>query len=273
MTTSSTTNIRALFHLHSTPFTRELKISARYNHPEHDEIVTSLVHTVEARMSGALIGSAGTGKSVILRALMDTLPGARYRVHYVHVSSLSKRDFCRHLAIAIGAKPAGHVGSLIGAIQDRATTLVSQDALRPVIIIDESHEMRPDVLGLLRLLTNFEVDSKLVLSFILAGQAPLRTLLRRDELAAIRGRLAYVASLRTLTRDESQAYLKYRAGLAGAATSLFDENALEAIYEVAQGNLRALNTVALNTLHEAAADGATVCGTEHVIRARQRTML
>jgi type II secretory pathway predicted ATPase ExeA len=54
------------------------------------------------------------------------------------------------------------------------TTLVDQDSLRPVIVIDEAHDMRPDVLAVLRVLTNFEMDSKLVVSLVLCGQPPLR---------------------------------------------------------------------------------------------------
>jgi type II secretory pathway predicted ATPase ExeA len=95
-------------------------------------------------------------------------------------------------------------------------------------------------------------------------------MLRRDELAAIRGRLAHVATLRPLSRDESRAYLQHRLMIAGATTALFDDDAFDAIYEVAQGNPRALGMVALKALYEAAADGADVAGTDHVVRARAR---
>jgi Mg-chelatase subunit ChlI len=36
--------------------------------------------TVEQRMSGALLSVSGNGKTVVLRALSDSLPEARYRV-------------------------------------------------------------------------------------------------------------------------------------------------------------------------------------------------
>jgi type II secretory pathway predicted ATPase ExeA len=269
-TTSGPTRIdvRAHFGLQSLPLTRELPINRRMPIPQHEAAIDALRATVEDRMSAALIAPAGTGKSVVLRALADALPDARYRVHYLHVTSLSKRDFCRYLAAAIGAPPAGHTGALVAAIQQRATTLADADAIRPVLVLDESHDMRPDVLGMLRLLTNFEIDSRLVLSIILAGQPPLRALLRRDELAAVRGRLAHVATLRTLTREESRAYVAHRLAVAGATSELFDTGALDAVYEVAQGNLRALDTIALKALYQAAGEGSSVCGVEHVIAAR-----
>ena len=259
---------RAHFGLVELPFTRELRIDKRMQLSGHDKALTALVSTVENRMSAALIGPAGSGKTITVRALINALPEARYRVNYLHVTSLSKRDFCRHLATAIGARPAGHTGALIAAIQQRACALTDQDALRPVLVIDEAHEMRPEVLGLLRLLTNFEVDSRLVLSIVLAGQPRLRTLLRRDELQAVRGRLAHVATLGLLDRASSRAYIQHRAQAAGATADLFDDAAYDAMYEFAQGNLRALNTIAFKTLYEAAAAGVERCTVDHVIAAR-----
>ena len=50
---------------------------------------------------------------------------------------------------------------------------MEQESLRPVIILDEAHDMRPEVLAILRVLTNFEMDSKLVVSIVLAGQPRL----------------------------------------------------------------------------------------------------
>jgi type II secretory pathway predicted ATPase ExeA len=261
-------DLRAHFGLQSLPLTREIPIDRRMALPTHEAAIDALRATVEDRMSAALVAPAGTGKSVVLRALAEALPDARYRVHYLHVTSLSKRDFCRYLATAIGAPPAGHTGALVSAVQHRATALLDADAVRPVLLLDEAHDMRPDVLGMLRLLTNFELDSRLVLSIVLAGQPPLRDLLRRDELVDVRGRLAHVATLRTLTRDESRAYVAHRLAAAGATGELFDAAALDAVYEVAQGNLRALDTIALKALYQAAADGVRVCGVEHVIAAR-----
>lgn len=270
--TSSPTRVdlRAHFGLHANPLTREFPIDRRMPLAPTEQAVEALRAVVEDRMSAALIAPAGTGKSVVLRALIDSLPEARYRVHYLHVNSLSKRDFCRYLATAIGTAPAGHTGALIAAIQSRASALSETNALRPVIVLDEAHEMRPEVLGLLRLLTNFEIDSRLILSIVLAGQSSLRELLRRQDLEAVRGRLAHLVTLRTLSREESRAYVEHRLMIAGATTALFDDAAHDALFEVAQGNLRALNTVARGALHEAAAEGATICGTEHVVRARAR---
>jgi type II secretory pathway predicted ATPase ExeA len=60
---------------------------------------------------------------------------------------------------------------------------------------------------MLRVLTNFDMDRRLVLSLVLAGQSPLRTILRRDDQQAIARRIAFYASLRLLSDAETDRVL------------------------------------------------------------------
>jgi len=113
-------DLRSRFGFHQTPFTRELLVEQRLNLPIFDEPLTALKRAVDARASAALIAPSGTGKSTLLRTLSAQLPEARYRVHYVKVTDLCKRDMCYEIATVIGAKPAGNYPALVRAIQDRS---------------------------------------------------------------------------------------------------------------------------------------------------------
>lgn len=262
------TDLRAHFGLHAIPMTREIAVHDRWKHAIYEEALADILGTVVQRMSAAIIGPSGAGKSGLLRSLTDALPEARYRVHYVKVTDLNKRDFCRELSTALGCSPAGHYGALVHTIQQRCQSLLDQESLRPVILIDEAHDIRPDVLGMLRVLTNFEMDSRLVVSIVLAGQTQLRDLLRRDELEAVSRRIAQYTSLRLLSREEARQYLAHRLHVAGAKNDLFDDAAHDALYEAAQGNLRATNRLALKSLEIAAAGRCPVVGADHVASAR-----
>lgn len=267
---SHNSDVRSHFGLHAMPFTREFAIHQRWRHPLLEEAVAELKATVEQRMSGALLSVSGNGKTVVLRALSDSLPEARYRVHYLKVTDLSKRDFCKQLAIALGCAPAGCYGSLVNTVQSRCQSLMDEDSLRPVLIIDEAQDFRVDVLAIMRILTNFEMDSRLIISVILAGQARLRALLKHSELEAVSSRIAQYCSLRLFSRDEIRKYVGHRAEIAGAKTQLFDNAALDALYECAQGNLRATDRLALKSLELAAAERSAVTGAEHVAKARTK---
>ena len=251
------------------PFTREISVAERFPLPHQDQATEALAEAVGQRMSAALIAPAGTGKTVALRALVSSLSEARYQVRYVKVTGLSKRDLCKEIAAACGLSTAGIFPSLIRKLQDAFEHTSGTDGLRPVIVLDEAHDLRPESLAMLRLLTNFDMDSRLVVSLVLAGQPPLRTLLGRPEQAAMAQRLAHYATLRLLSRDETHAYVAHRSTIAGAHTPPFDSDAQETIYEMSRGNLRAIDRLALKGIELAAGAGAETVSSGQVIAARE----
>lgn len=263
-------DLASRFGFHTTPFTREIRVEDLLRLPDFDAALQGLQRAVQRRMSAVLIAPAGTGKTALLRALSAQLPDARYRTHYLKVADLSKRDMCREIACAAGASPAGSYPQLVRSLQEHYQHALGADGLRPVLLVDEAHDLRPDVLAMLRLLTNFEMDSRLVVSIILAGQPPLQRLLRREALDDIARRLAHYATLQPLSREHSARYLQHRCQVAGASTAPFDASAQEALYEIARGNLRATDRLALKSLEVAHDQDHPGVDSNHVTQARQQ---
>lgn len=256
------------FHFNTTPFTCELRMEEYFSHDIYQTPLENLCRVIQKRMSAALIAPAGTGKTALLRALKDKLPETRYHVHYLKVNDLSKRDFCREIAVSVGAEPAGNYPTLVRHLQDRFMGSLDIDGIRPVVILDEAHDIRPDVLGMLRILTNFEMDNRLVVSIILAGQAPLKKMLQHPKLVDVAQRLAHCASLRPLSRKEINQYILHRCRIAGNADCPFDTGALEAICEIGRGNLRATDHLALKSLEVAHDHDCDMVDSNHITEAR-----
>lgn len=271
-TDTSTADIRAHFGFSTLPFTREIRVEDLWNSPAFDEPLRDLEATLTERMSAVLIAPAGAGKTALLRALIARLPEARNRVHYVKVTSLSKRDMCREIAQAVGLAASGSYPTLVRRLEERFDKTYAEDGLRPILVVDEAHDLRPEVLATLRILTNFDMDSRLVLSVVLAGQPLLMKLLRRDELEAVSQRIAHVSTLRLLSRSETESYMQHRTTVAGARTLPFDPPAVEAIYEVARGNLRATDHLCFKALELAAQSRAPVVNASLVTAARKKLL-
>jgi type II secretory pathway predicted ATPase ExeA len=263
------TDLRSAFGFHATPFTRELRTQDHLAFPFFEEAFDGLKRCVEARHSGALIAPSGTGKTALLRRLTAALPEARYQVRYIKVTDLSKRDLCREIAAACGATPSGAYSFLVRALQERFEHAVHNEGRRPVILLDEAQDLRRDSFALVRLLTNFEMDSRLVLSLVLCGQPQLKTVLNRDDQESVARRIHHYACLRLLSREELGQYLQHRCTIAGARQLPFDTGAVEALYEISRGNLRAADGLALTALERAALSKKTVAGAQHVAEARQ----
>lgn len=260
--------LNAHFGRRKTPFTREVAVTEMFTHPQCDEVLTSLTHAVEQRMSAGLEAPAGFGKTAMIRALRDRLQDVRHNVHYVKVTGLSKRDMCREIAKALGLVPAGTYFGLLQLVQEAVESRSQTDGVRTVLILDDAHEMRPDVLGMFKALTNYDMDSKLVLSVVLVRQPPLSRLLRRADLTDVAQRLSWYGELRALSRDETHDYIAHRCTIAGATRTLFDERAQEALYEMGRGNPRATDHLARRSLEVAHRAGDETVSANHVINAR-----
>ena len=262
-------DLRSRFGFHCMPFTREIENDQQLKFGFAEEARSGLYSCVDRRMSGALIAPAGCGKTALTRRLVADLPEARYETTYVKVTSLSKRDMCREIARACGADTAGTYAALVDKLQVRFANTYGAEGRRPVIVMDEAHDLRPDVLGMLRILTNFEMDRRLVVSLVLIGQPPLAKLLAREDQEAVAKRIAFYATLRLLSREETTQYVEHRCTIAGSATTPFDDAALDAIYELSRGNMRAIDGLALEALITADREKHDVVDTRHVAAARK----
>ncbi len=138
------------------------------------------------------------------------------------------------------------------------------------MIIDEAQDLRPHVLSTLRMLTNFSLDSELMISLILVGDSSLETLLHRPDMEALRSRLARVIRLRLLSRDETRSYINHRLDLAGARTQILDESAVEAVHDYSRGNLRAIDHLCRTAIDLAARQALETVDAGLVTAARKR---
>ena len=255
------------FGFRSLPFTREIAIrdSLRFGFLKEQE--EALVGAAQRRMSALVVAPPGLGKSVILRQVKDRLPETQYQVRYLKVNRLSGRDLCREIAHIFRAGEAATLPKLVRLVQRRITELSSSEGVRPVIILDDAHSLREQGFELIKILTNFEMDSKLIVSFILAGHSSLKEKLFRPGMADVRQRISHCGQLRLLSREETADYIKHRLALVGCSQVPFDENAIELIYDMGKGNMRATDNIALKALGQAAGEKVDIVSTLHVTEA------
>ena len=87
---------------------------------------------------------------------------------------------------------------------------------RPVLIVDEAQEMAPAVLSELRLLTSAKLDSYILLTVVLAGDARLVERLRSDEFLPLDSRIRVRLPIERASPEMLQACLRHLSHQAGA---------------------------------------------------------
>jgi general secretion pathway protein A len=154
-------------------------------------------------------------------------------------------------------------------VQHEIERLVHERHLTVLLIVDEAHHLRPDVLALVPLLANFGWDATGRLAVLLAGQAGLRQILRLSHLEALAQRITVRFALRGFDRDATRLYLDHRLKLAGLNRPLFTAPAYEALFDASQGVMRRIDTLAHHALAAAASSRAKLVDAEHVVEAAE----
>lgn len=128
-------------------------------------------------------------------------------------------------------------------IQETIKTYVKDRKITPIIILDEAQYLRVEILNDLKMLLNFEMDSKDYAVLILVGQPTLNNLLSRNHHEALRQRIVVNYNFAGIENREIEEYLKSRLKLAGMNENMFEENAIKAISNNCNGSTRKLNSI------------------------------
>jgi general secretion pathway protein A len=251
------------------PFHGPLAADDLFRPPGLEELHSRLRYLVDSRAIGLLTGEPGSGKTTALRRLRDDLHPDQVRAVYLHDTLVNPADFCRQLALALGLQPEWSRAMTFRLIQQEIQRLVKDRHLTVLLIVDEAHNLRPEVLALFPLLANFEWDAEGRLAILLAGQSGLRQILRLSHLEALTQRITIRFTLRGFDRDATRLYLEHRLKTAGLERPLFTAPAHEALFEASQGIMRRIDTLAHHALAATAISRAKLVEPEHVLQAAE----
>ena len=255
---------RKHFALTRFPFDFELPPEDLFACTAMAEAEARLKHLLELRAIGLITGEAGSGKTTVCRKVAATLHPGLYRLFYVPLSTGSVMDMYKSIGWELGLPAAHNRASAFRDIRAEITRLTLEAKQCPVLVIDEAHHLRNDVLEDLRLLTNYEMDSQHRLCLILVGLSELRRRLTMAVHESLAQRIVVRYQLRGLTREELPDYLTHRLHLAGCELPLFEPPALEALFQATQGMPRKVNRLAHYALSAAALDHAKTVTSDHL---------
>jgi len=242
---------KEFFGLREKPFSKTPDPRFLYLSKEHREALARLQYVVEEREIALLTGEIGCGKTTISRALMDTM-GDAYRFCFIFNPRLSAVEFLRVIARSlVPVPPAEGKEELLNQITETLFTL-HNEGICPVIVIDEA-QLIPDreVFDEIRLLTNFQLDDRNLMSVIVMGQPELRRMLANPIYEPFRQRISIQYHLSPLDLEDTLEYVDYRLRVAGGCEGLFLPDAVQRIYELSGGVPRKINLIATNAILEA----------------------
>jgi type II secretory pathway predicted ATPase ExeA len=260
---------RKHFGLNRHPFAKEIDPEDLFCSAASRELETRLGHLVEMRGIGLISGDSGSGKTCACRKVVAGLHTGLYRVLYVPLSTGNVMDVYKSIAWELGLPTERSRAALYRQIRNEVTRLVTDARCKPVLIVDEAHHLRPDVLEDLRLLTNYQMDADNRLCLLLVGHPELRRRIGMAVYEALNQRIVVRYHLPGLSREELPLYLAHLLRLAGTELPLFEPASIEAIFQATQGLPRKVNLLAHHALLAAAIAKAKFVSVDHVQAALQ----
>lgn len=249
------------------PFDHALQPDELYPSSGAREAQARLQHLIELRGIGLITGEVGSGKSTMCRQLCAALHAGLYRLFYVPLSTGNVLDMYKAIAWQLGLPIERNRAAAYRAIHTEVCRLTIESRIHPVLVIDEAHHLRNDVLEDLRLLTNYAMDAERRLCLLLVGLTELRRRLAMAVHESLNQRIVVRYHLAGLTREELPAYLDHHLTLAGCTLPLFEPAAIEALYQATHGLPRKINRTAHYALSAAASRKSRQVSAEHVATA------
>jgi type II secretory pathway predicted ATPase ExeA len=246
---------KSFFGLRAQPFGASPDPRFLFLRPQIREALACLQYGIAARKGFVVMtGEVGTGKTTLLRAVLETFAKGRISTAFVSNPRLDVLDFFEFVLTEFGIPPKARTKS--GMLLQFNSWLIERFRAHQlcVIVIDEAQNLTWELLEEIRLLSNLETSSEKLVQIVLSGQPELEEMLLNPKVRQLRQRVSLWARTHPLTGEETQDYIGERLRIAGASEPLLLPEAMELVYHYSKGIPRIINLICEHALINAYAE-------------------
>jgi general secretion pathway protein A len=239
-----------------------------YFTPRHREALSNLQYGLSTgKAVTVLTGEAGTGKTTLIRAALESEMCRQVRCVYLNNPALTRSEFVQMLAarFELTARAAQSKTALLNELEIVLHKRRERGELT-ALVVDEAQSLSAELLEEVRLLANIETPTQKLLPLVLAGQPELANRLNDPSLRQLKQRVALRCEITPFELPETAAYIATRIRMAGGeASRLFTREAVMVIHEHSGGIPRTISVMCDNALLSGLALGRQPVGREVVL--------
>lgn len=232
-------------------FSKSLPTKSLFVYDQLTELSEELDCLLEDGGIGLIAGEMGMGKTTSLRHYFESLGERSCQLCY-QGASRHPTAVLENVVESLGLAPVRLRSALLRQISQRVDRLYQEQRKKTLLVLDEAHMLEDSLLEDLRLLTNYEMDTREPLVLVLVGHPGLRLRLRRPVHQALWDRIRLSYCLAGLSAEETSSYLDCHLKHAGGRSEILSADAREAIFELSQGIPRRINALGLLCLKKSA---------------------
>ena len=234
------------FGLTAKPF--QLSPDAAFFYPsrEHQRALSFLQYGLDQGDGFIVItGDVGTGKTMLVEMLLSQLDPRELLVATLVTTQLEEDDLLQLVASNFGIQVDAHTSKSM-VLKDLERAFVEQRKMsrRVLLIVDEAQNLPARSIEELRMLSNFQQDSRPLVQVFLLGQQEFRKTLLSEGFEQLRQRVIATYHLNPLNEEEVQTYVEHRLSRAGwKQDPAFKGDVYPPIYAFTDGVPRRINNL------------------------------
>jgi general secretion pathway protein A len=213
-----------------------------YLSKSHEEALTRLLYAAKMRKGGAVLsGEIGCGKTTLTRVIVQELPKEKFEIGLVINPKLEPVEFLQEVLYQF------HVTD-VPETKVKCLKLLNEKMIQnvkmskdTVLMVDEAQLLTEETLEEIRLLLNFQLADRFLVTIILLGQPELQE--KISGIQQLNQRIAIKYHLAPFDYHDSAHYIDFRQKKAGRGENAFTGEAMERIYENTQGVPRKINNL------------------------------
>ncbi len=245
----------------SKPFSIVPNPDCLYMTSKHQLALTYLQYGISENLGFILLtGDIGTGKTTLIRHILRQID-TDMEVAVLFNTQISGNQLIEMILGEFELHPeSGNKSKNLDILNEFLIDRYAQGR-KVIIVIDEAQNLSKEVLEEVRMLSNLQSESHMLLQIMLVGQPELKAKIKSPELAQLTQRIAVNYHLGPLSREETEKYIAFRLEKAGGNPELFTPESVNMIHEYSAGVPRSINLLCDAALVYGFADELTRIGT------------
>ena len=242
---------KRFYNLQRNPFDITPDPSFLFPTKKHNEALAALYYGVKRRKGFVVLtGEVGTGKTVLVRCLLNILSRANVAFAYVFNPLLGATEFLQYIAGDLGLPATGKNKTELLLELSSFAIARHRKGMTTVLVVDEAHHLSTALLEEIRLLTNLETGEAKLLQILLVGQPELDESLDSVDLRQLKQRIGLRSHLGALDLEETCGYVYRRLQIAGNTNpaEIFPMETIVELHTQSRGYPRLINTLCENAL-------------------------
>ncbi len=189
-----------------------------------------------------ITGPIGTGKTTIARNLLANIADENIVAAQLVTTKLAPEELLDLVAAEFKITVTGNSKADVLQSIEKFLINLNKQGKRALLLVDEAQNLPVETVEELRMLSNFQLDSKPLIQSFLLGQEELKAIISAPDMEQFRQRIIASAHLKPLNAEEVKNYINHRLAQANCnKEALFSDEAFQLIFEKTLGVPRKIN--------------------------------